>query len=357
MDSPRRGADHVNLAKSLTEALPNTLGLLEQGKLSERRAAIVSKETKHLSMADRRNADYELSRKLTGLGDRSVRDTARVTADRIDPDGAERRTRAALKSSFAAVYAEPDGTAKLLARLPFDKAVAVHRALRVAAHAVKKDKGEVRSIGEIMAATLVDRVLGEPGAKVNIEIGLVMNERTLLRGSDEPAYVPGYGPITGLLSRQLVLEADKVWIRRLFTAPGTGELVAMESKRRTFTPGLRKVVVARDRTCRSPFCNAEIKHIDHRRPHARKGRTASRNGDGLCERCNYVKTEANLNADIVYASGQRRLRLVTETGHVYESTAPDLPGEGGETLAEVLRRLIDNRRPFTINNDDNHETG
>ncbi|MCE5289984.1 MAG: hypothetical protein LLG14_12200 [Nocardiaceae bacterium] len=69
--------------------------------MSERRAATISKETSHLSTVDRQEVDHEIAAKLTGAGDRKVRDLARATADRIDPDGAERRTRRAGRSSLS----------------------------------------------------------------------------------------------------------------------------------------------------------------------------------------------------------------------------------------------------------------
>ena len=357
MDSPRKGADHLNFAKSVTGALPCTLELLAAGELSEHRAAIIAKETRHLSQTDRREVDCELSSKLTGVGDRSVRDQARSTADRVDPDGAERRTRQARKASFAAVYAEPDGTARLIARMPFEKAIAVHRTLLAAVHDALKDKTETRLAGQIMADTLAACVLGDSTPTPHIEIQLVMNERTLLRGSDEPAYVAGYGPVPGFLARALIAETDKAWIRRLYTAPKTGELVAMDSTRRLFPPGLRRAVVARDRTCRTPYCNAEIKHIDHRRPWARHRKTAACNGDGLCERCNYVKTDAGLRVDMSYLRGRRVLELVTPTGHAYRSMPPDLPGTGPATFSEELRRALDDQRAMNDPDTNDPDTG
>jgi hypothetical protein len=55
----------------------------------------------------------------------------------------------------------------------------------------------------------------------------------------------------------------KVWLRRLYTAPETGDLVAMDSKRRLFPPPLRRFIQVRDDTCRTPYCDAPIRHHDH----------------------------------------------------------------------------------------------
>ncbi|CAH0182683.1 hypothetical protein SRABI26_01472 [Arthrobacter sp. Bi26] len=43
-----------------------------------------------------------------------------------------------------------------------------------------------------------------------------------------------------------------VWLRRLYTHPGTGGLVGMDSRARIFPPGLRQFIQARDDTCAPP---------------------------------------------------------------------------------------------------------
>lgn len=77
--------------------------------------------------------------------------------------------------------------------------------------------------------------------------------------------------------------------RRLYTHPRTGELVAMESRARAFPAGLKRMITWRDETCRTPWCNARIRHIDHIVSVASGGPTNYDNGQGLCERCNYLK--------------------------------------------------------------------
>lgn len=77
--------------------------------------------------------------------------------------------------------------------------------------------------------------------------------------------------------------------RRLYTHPSTGELVAMESTARAFPVGLKRMIRWRDETCRTPWCNARIRHLDHIIPAAAGGPTSYDNGQGLCARCNYLK--------------------------------------------------------------------
>ncbi len=87
-----------------------------------------------------------------------------------------------------------------------------------------------------------------------------------------------------------------MWVRRLFTHPDDGTLVAMDSERRLFDGGLRRFLLARDGTCRTPWCDAPVRHVDHVVDHAAGGPTTAANGQGLCVRCNHAKQAAGWRA-------------------------------------------------------------
>jgi hypothetical protein len=116
-----------------------------------------------------------------------------------------------------------------------------------------------------------------------------MTPDTLFAGSSEPAHLPGYGPIPAAIARTLVRDADRAWIRRLFTTPNSRDLVALDSTRRFFNGGLRRLLVLRDQTCRTPWCDAPITAADHTHPAHHGGATSAANGTGLCQRCNNTK--------------------------------------------------------------------
>jgi len=63
----------------------------------------------------------------------------------------------------------------------------------------------------------------------------------------------------------------------------------MESRSRFFPKGLAAFIGLRDRTCRTPYCDAPIRHRDHATPRNGGGPTSATNGLGECERCNYTK--------------------------------------------------------------------
>jgi hypothetical protein len=118
-----------------------------------------------------------------------------------------------------------------------------------------------------------------------------------------------------------------VWLRRLYTAPGTGELLAMDSKARLFPPGLRRFLQIRDDTCRTPYCDAPIRHHDHIIPWHQDGPTTSNNGQGLCEACNHTKETPGFSVRPV-PGPRHTVELQTPTGHTYHTTAPPPPGTG-----------------------------
>ncbi|MDQ0850035.1 hypothetical protein QFZ65_001973 [Arthrobacter sp. B3I9] len=127
-----------------------------------------------------------------------------------------------------------------------------------------------------------------------------MTDRTLLQGDSEPARLPGYGIVPAGWARALIKrgparatglnrsgpvsaadnEALQTWLRRLYSAPGTGDLVAMDSRARLFPAGLRRFLQARDDTCRTPYCDAPIRHMDHILAWAGGGATTAANGAG-----------------------------------------------------------------------------
>jgi len=155
-----------------------------------------------------------------------------------------------------------------------------------------------------------------------------MTDRALFSDSDDPAHLDGYGPIPADLARELVAHAvgngDQVWLRRLYTHPGTGELVAMDSRQRRFRDGLAQLIRLRDQNCRTPWCDAPIRQSDHAEEAQGGGSTSQSNGQGLCQACNLAKQAAGWRASPVSESLGHEVETTTPTGHRYRSRAPAL---------------------------------
>ncbi len=341
--SPFHATRYVGWASILTRELPGTFAALQAGQISEWRAMIVARETAWLSRPHRAAVDRDLAPRLEALGDRRVEAEAKKAAYRLDPHGFVERIRAAANDRRVTLRPAPDTMARLTALLPVAQGVAAYAALTRAADTATA-AGDGRGRGQVMADTLVERLTGQAvAADVPVEINLVITAESLLDGGGEPAHLDGYGPIPAPAARDLIhapAGSTPRWIRRLFTRPGTGELLAMETRRRAFTAGQRRFLRLRDQQCRTPWCDAPIRHTDHVTPVAHGGKTSIDNGQGYCQACNHAKQAPHW---ITHPNGPE-IVTVTPTGHRYHSRPPDPPGTTTpashveQCLADRLRR-------------------
>ena len=331
-DSHASGSRHVGVAEALVHEMPHTMAALESGELTEWRATIVVRETACLSREDRRTVDAELGSRpggMTKLSNRELVAEAKRIAYRLDPRSAVRRARKAEAERRVTIRPAPDTMSFLSALLPVAQGVAVFKALSEAAeaHRAQTTPGDERTRGQVMADTLVERVTGQSSAAaVPIEVEVVISDEALLgtgagEECDEPGEVVGYGPVPAELVRQWLQANTESWIRRLYTRPSDGALVAMDSHRRRFDGNLRQLVILRDRFCRTPWCGAPIRHVDHPLAVARGGRTSAANAQGLCEACNYVKEAPDWHTGV---RDDGAVETRTPTGHTYVSRPPPI---------------------------------
>jgi hypothetical protein len=316
----------------LVNEMPHTLAALEAGALSEWRATLIVRESACLDVDDRRTLDAELCADpaaLSGLGDRRIAAEARRIAYRLDPHAVVDRAAKAETERTVTIRPAPDCMTYLTALLPMAQGVSVYAALKREADTT----GDGRGRGQVMADTLVERITGRSAAVATpIAVNLVLSDASLLGGATDAATVPGYGPIPAAVARQLIAFAgadpqSRATLRRLYRHPESGALVAMESRSRLFPAGLARFIALRDQTCRTPYCDAPIRHTDHATPACRGGPTTAGNGDGLCEACNYAKQAPGWSV-VTHTdeNGTHTAVLTTPTGGVYESAAPPIAG-------------------------------
>ncbi len=324
-ESPHRGQRHVGLAKILRAELPHTMEAFRAGRITEWSATVVARETACLTLEDRKVVDAELAvdpDRLEAMGIGELEAEAKKIAYRLDAESFVERRRRAEEERRVTLRPAPDVMSQLSALLPVKTGVAVYAALRAAADTAIT-RGDARSVGQLMTVTLVDRVLGSADASgAVVTINLVMTDQILLAASDEPGWVEGYGPVPADLARELAT-TDHAWLRRLYTAPTAGDLVAMDSKARIFPTKLAQFLRLRDRRCRTPWCDAPIRHADHVEAVDEGGPTTATNGQGLCEACNYNKQAIGWRAKPRPGPGHT-VEILTPTDHAYPSTAPPL---------------------------------
>jgi hypothetical protein len=206
-----------------------------------------------------------------------------------------------------------------------------------------------------MADTLVERLTGQtPAIGGPVEIGLIMNGDTLLGATPDSPAAPGqttgsaaelngYGPVPAPIARDIIARAAgaagtgtdaadnhpqvaaEVFIRRLFTDPVTGTITRVDARRRRFTGPLAVYLRYRDQLCRTPYCEAPIRQLDHIQPHSTGGPTTEYNGRGLCERCNYTNQMPGWTASLIDPD-RHIVETTTPTGHTYRSHPPPAPG-------------------------------
>ena len=99
----------------------------------------------------------------------------------------------------------------------------------------------------------------------------------------------------------------------------------MDSRSRCFTGGLARFIRLRDQTCRTPWCEAPIRHTDHAASAAADGQTSRYNGQGLREACNYAKQAPGWSVTVVDTE-PHTVEIRTPIGQTLGSTAPPLPG-------------------------------
>ena len=347
-ESHHRGQRHLGLAKIVATELPHTWAAWRDGRITEWKATLIARETACLTREDRAAVDAAVAGdagRLERMGDRELAVACQKEAYRLDPGSYVNRRRAAEADRNVTLRPAPDAMTWLTALLPVKDGVAVKAALARQA-ASGQAAGDPRSWGQLEADTLVDSVLAAaagrdddvtrwdsgpstapaPRASVPVSLGLVMSDQALFGTSDEPAYVEGYGPVPAELAREIVAGActrdELVEIQRLYTSPTTGELMTMDSLARLFVNSLARFIRLRDQTCRTPWCDAPIRHGDHAEDYAAGGGTSVENGQGLCQACNHAKQAPGWRARPSPGPGPHQIETTTPTGHTYRSRAP-----------------------------------
>lgn len=313
--------------------------------MSEWRATLIVRESACLDVEDRRALDAELcadASKLRGMGDARVAAAAQQIAYRLNAQAVVDRAARAASERTVTIRPAPDTMTWVTALLPVAQGVSVYAALKRAADTTFDD----RTRGQVMADTLVERVTGRAAdVPQPVAVGLVISDETLLGGDDTAAVIDGYGPIPAAVARGLVSDAvtdtrSRATLRRLYRHPRSGGLVAMESRARCFPKGLAAFIGLRDQRCRTPYCDAPIRHRDHAQPHNRGGPTSAANGLGSCERCNYVKEAPGWRVSTTLdETGGHIAEFITPTGAHYHSTAPPQPGPFEIFVSEVETRI------------------
>lgn len=267
---------------------------------------------------------------LPEAGRRTPTELSRAVAKAIiaaDPAGARSRRQCATRTRRVdRPRFLPDGMAGLWAVLPAERATRMDAVLDRLARSARA-AGDPRTLDQLRADLLVDLATGaaprsaagsedrtgpsrdvtEPVGRgtsdaiaprqwlpgVRAQINVLVPLDVLRGGSDAPAELVGYGPITAEAARELATGPDSVW-RRLVTDPLSGAVLDVGRTRYRPPAALAEHVRARDRRCVRPGCSAPATScdLDHTVEYGRDdGQTAHGNLGPLCRRDHQVKTD------------------------------------------------------------------
>ena len=341
--SPRQGAAFVHLSRALVEHMPHTLAALAAGVISEWDATRIVRETTGLTGQEQSAVDAGIRDHLGTTASTRLAGLAKEQAMLVAAETVAARRCAAQARRGVSLRPAGDDMALLTALFPVKDGLACMAALEDAVTAARKaaaeageDPGSVQR-GQVMADTLVERVTARAKAQdvFGATVNLLMPIDTLL--GDTPAQVPGYGPVPADLVREWVASGDPTGpkLRRLFTHPGTGDIIGMDSRARRYPGLLATLILFRDHTCRTPWCSAPVRHTDHITRYADGGATSERNGQGLCARCNYVKEHPDYRV-----TGDAGYTTTTVGGLTAASRPPAPPGLPPPTTSHPEHTLM-----------------
>lgn len=377
--SPSIARMSLRAARRVT-TMPGMFTALATGRLTPRDTRTVGTRTAGMTPTGRNLLDAALSTHLpdvTGAGAGRWHTIISKTVSILEPEGATRRHQVAYAHRHVKVTPVADGMAHINLYVDGLDAAAFTRHNQDTAQALKNE-GDVRPVSQIQADTALDTLLGrtQDHEPVTVTVDVVMDVATLLAPDETESpdvIIPGAGtyPARPMIDQILaavsphgdlrehlcptperqkdgtvtvgspphrlplpegmprVIQAGAVQLRRLFTHPTTGQLVAAESRARAFPAALARLIRLRDGLCRGPYCDAPIRHIDHVIDHAAGGPTSQADGQGLCAFHNYLKTElATVSLDTSNTGDHQvdwHTLLGTITTRPDPLTGPDLP--------------------------------
>ncbi len=332
--SPTGAQIKIDIARALTNHLPNTCSALAVGEISSAHANAIARETASaLNRGLPQSVIFEIENRALSYAEfhtpSQVGNLVRKVIAERRPDEFEDTVESARELRRVRCFDEPDGMSTIIALLPAHEAKVVMNSLEAfirrneaadahfkgadghglddqgfigdgsfgegstvdyqARDSRSKDMKRADALAAIASqylSSVIDEVQpqGRP-LTVNVTIDLP----TLMGLADNPGELAGYGAIPAAVAREIA--ADARW-KRFITEPITGNL--LDFGRESYEPpqALRDFLIARDRTCRFPGCrrSAALSDLDHAQSWESGGSTSPENLGALCRRHHKLKT-------------------------------------------------------------------
>ncbi len=330
--------DRLALANDLAE-LPVTSGALACGEIDLPRARVIAEAVRGLPLQAGQSVEQRVMERAKNQTPGQLRATVLRAVLLIDPDAAERRRAAAVRTRAVRVWPQTDGMACLQADLPAAAAQAVYRQIDARAREMRQeseaDSSSVRSrqtMDECRADALVELVLGDAAQeRPRVWLQLVVPASALLEQSEEPAQLVGHGPITSAELYELI--GGQATVQRIVTEPVSGVVLDVGTSRYVPPAAMQRLIRTRDGTCRFPGCRRQAKNgdLDHVIPFP-AGPTAASNLMVLCRRHHRLKTFGGWSVSL---ATDATCEWTSPAGRSYLTTPEELPGARAGPLAQV----------------------
>ena len=226
--------------------------------------------------------------RLTAMGKKIACDNRRIARERRETATVVGPSASAACPSEAATGAGPGAPRDAFGRRP-DTTPGEHGA-------TEENTLDTRTLDQLRADLAIDLLLSgaptghstddedgcrDPLAAITPIVQVTIPVATLTGLDDNAAFLAGHGPIDADTARQLAANATG-W-DRLYLHPDTGALHTVD--RYTPTAAQRRLLAARDETCRFPYCRtpAHRSETDHTIPYSQRGPTDVRNIAHLCK--------------------------------------------------------------------------
>ena len=299
----------IDVARTLTNHLPNTYEALAAGEISAQHATSIAREVESaIRLGIPKEAINEIESVAISHAEfhtpRQVELKVRNFLAKLAPDIFAVTVDQAMATRTVRLHPNSDGMSEIFAILPAANAQTVFHAIETFVELGKQDeergifRGEVDRTVEMRRADalteIAEMALAAKGDLVKhhrrpASISIVMDLSTALGLSNNPGFLNGYGPIPAEVARHFA--NDGKW-KKFITDPGTGNLLDMG--RETYIPPqqLQDFLIARDRICRFPGCrqSANRSELDHAIPWEEGGKTNPENLGALCKRHHRLKT-------------------------------------------------------------------
>jgi hypothetical protein len=324
--SPTTAQHKIDIARALTNHLPNTCSALAVGEISTAHATAIAREAASaLNKGLPESIIFELEERAIAYSEfhtpSQVGNLVRSVIAKATPREFEEIVEEARENRTVTCYKDIDGMSTIVAILPAEGAQIVmnaleafilagdgHRAYNCNDSGTSESGRESRDDDEIYprdgrskenkrADALIEiasRYLASSLSELTpqgrpLTVNVTIDLPTLLGFAENPGELAGYGAIPASVAREIA--ADAKW-KRFITEPLTGNL--LDFGRESYLPpqALRDFLIARDRRCRFPGCRraAHLSDLDHAQSWESGGETSLQNLGALCRRHHRLKT-------------------------------------------------------------------